>query len=835
MSISKNLSFGERLRHERLKQKWTQEELAQKLNTTKLSIIRWENGQSQPHFIMERQLYEIFGKTAETFGVFVPIWNVPFERNPYFLGREQTLSSLHNALIGHGEVALTQHALSGLGGIGKTQTAVEYAYRYAYMYDVILWVRADSHKLLASEFASLAILLNLQKREEEDQQRSINAVKHWLQTHSRWLMIFDNVEDIDMISSFLPRRREGSSVLLTTRVQVRGKYVKKIDIEKLSHEESILFLLRRAKHLEKEGELGEVSKEEGQAAEQLCRLLDGLPLALEQAAAFIEENQKNVVDYLHLYMQHPATLLQQRSTVNADDYPHSVATTWLLSFKQIEQRNPAAASLLRLCAFLHPDAIPEEMIVAGATHLDSHLLPLVNNPSVLDAAFRALATYSLVHRKAKTLTLHRLVQVVIKDGMSQETYRQWTERTIRMVNAAFPDGEFATWSDCERYLPHAQACATLIEQENMFIPEAAYLLNRMGYYLTKRARYAEAVSLLTCALPISEQQLGSQHLDTAEILNNLATAYRELCKHEEAEPLYQRALAIREQQLGLRHPDTARTLHDLAHLFWQQERFEETESLAQRALAIREQILGEYHPETAQSLDDLGTFYYSWGKYAEAEPLVQRALRIREQVLGLHHPDTGESLNDLALLYFKQKRYADALGLYTRALKIFEQQLGPQHRYTATVMNNLAQIHKEQGHYGEAESLWQRVRAIREQVLGPQHPDMANVLLYLAMIYNIQSRYMEAEPLLQEALAIREQYLEPMHPDIGVILFNFAILYQGQHRYMEAEDALRRTLTIRQQHLGLEHADTLHCLHSLALLYSLQGRYDQAESLYSKA
>ena len=829
------MSFGQRLRRERQKRRWTQEELAKQIGVAKLTIIRWENDQAQPHPAMERKLYELFGKTAESFGMTrSPFWNVPFERNPYFRGRDEVLTSLRKSLTDRGQVALTQHALSGLGGIGKTQTAVEYAYRYAHEYEAVLWVRADSRELLASEFASLADVLGLRKRAEEDQQRAINAVRYWLQTYTGWLVIFDNVEDIEMISDFLPKLREGA-VLMTTRVQVRGKYIKKIDIDKLSHEESIRFLLLRARLAGSEDRLRELAEEEQQAAEQLCRLLDGLPLALEQAAAYIEENQRSIDDYLHLYMQHRSALLQQRSTLNGKDYPYSVATTWTFSFEQIEQSNPAAASLLRLCAFLHPDAIPEEMIVAGAAHLDSYLQPLAADPFALDAAIRPLFSYSLIHRKAKTLTLHRLVQAVIKDGMSRETYREWVEYTIRMVNAAFPDGSFATWPDCERYLPHAQVCATLIEQENVNMPEAAHLLNRMGYYLTKRARYAEAVPLLSRALSIGEQQLGSQHLYTAEILNNLAIVYRELCKYEQAEPLYQRALAIREQQLGVRHPDTASTLNELAELYHEQKEYLAAEQFRQRALEIREQVLGSEHADTAASLDGLAETYFIQERYREAEPLWRRALAIRQQILGPQHPDTAESLNDLGLLFYAERKYEKAEPLYQQALAILTRQLGPEHRYTATTLHNLAALYKKQGRYAEAESFWQRVLTIRKQVLGPQHPDTANVLLYLAMIYNLQGRYTEAEPLLQEALAIRERHLGPEHPDIAPILFNLAILYSGQQRYKEAEHALRRTLAIRQQHLGSEHPDTLHCLHSLALLYSLQGRYDLAELLYSRA
>lgn len=836
MNSLRDMSFGQRLRRERQKRRWTQEELAKQLGTAKLTVIRWENDQAQPHPTMERALYELFGKTAETFGMTrPPFWNIPFERNPYFSGRDAVLSSLHKALVGGGQAALTQtqHALSGLGGIGKTQTAVEYAYRYAGEYDAVLWVRADSHELLASDFAALASILGLTKRAEEDQRHAISAVKRWLATNMGWLVIFDNVEDVDIVSSFLPTLREGA-VLLTTRVRVRGKYVKKIDLDTLSQQESVHFLLRRAKLVEEDGDDERLAQEEREAVEELAELLGGLPLALEQAAAYIEEHDCSAVDYLTSFLKHRRTLLAQRGNFNKEDYPHSVATTWTLSFEQIERDSPASADLLSLCAFLHPDAIAEEIITEAASHLGAHISSSVSAPIDLDAIIRPLFAFSLVkrERQTKSLSLHRLVQAVVRDRMDEETRRQWVERAVRALNAVFPDGEFASWSRCERYLPHAQVCAALIEQEHIYMPEAASLLNRVGYYLIKRTRYAEAEAMLVQALATGEQVMGSEHLDTAEILNNLATVYRELCTYEKAEAFYQRALMIREQQPGLQHLATAATLHGLANLYCQQERFEEMESFALRALAIREQFPDSPIADIAQSLDDLGMFYYTWGKYEEAEPFVQRALAIREQVSGKDHPDTAESLNDLALIYCRARQYQEAEMLYMRSLTIFEQQFGLQHRYTTTVLNNLAQIYKLQGRYAEAATLWQKVRAIREQVLGPRHPDMANVLLYLATVYNLQGRYTEAEPLLHEALSIREQHQGAEHAGVAEILFNFAILYHGQQRYLEAEHALHRSLVIRQQQLGSEHLDTLHTLHSLILFYASQGRDEQAQALY---
>ena len=348
-----------------------------------------------------------------------------------------------------------------------------------------------------------------------------------------------------------------------------------------------------------------------------------------------------------------------------DDHPDSVATTWSLSFQCVEEKNPAAADLLRLCAFLAPDAIPEEIITAGAEHLGSLLQAAARDPMVLNKAIAALGAYSLIRRDPaeRTLSIHRLVQAVLRDALSEDEVKQWAKRTVLAVSTACPTVEFAMWVQWERYLPQAQACADLVEQGDLKLAKAALLLNKAGYYLYRRARYTEAEPLHVRALQIREQQLGPDHPDTASSLNNLALLYSNQGKYEQAEPLYQHALAICEQQLGPDHPDTARSLNNLAAL------------------------------------------YYSQGKYNQAEPLHQRALSIREKHLGYGHPDTAQSLYWLALLYQHQKKYEQSESLYQHALAIYEQSLGPQHPNTQRTRRNYAALLRAMGRDEEAEQL----------------------------------------------------------------------------------------------------------------------------------
>jgi tetratricopeptide (TPR) repeat protein/transcriptional regulator with XRE-family HTH domain len=806
------------------------------------------------------------------------LWTVPYFHNPLFTGRKRVLQLLWERLAANYGVVPVQ-AVSGLGGIGKTQIAVEYAYRYRDTYRTVLWAHADSRNSLISSYVALANELNLPEKDAEKQDSIVEAVKHWLDTHIQWLLILDNADNVAVVHDFLPVSLQTGHIILTTRSQVHGSIAQGIEVDRLGEKESIVFLLKRAKKVESNTRFAQLQETDIADAKKVVNILDGLPLALDQAGAYIEETGCSVIDYLDHYRQQRGKLLQRRGKVGKKEHPESVALTLSLSFGKVKQSNQRALKLLQFCAFLSPDAIPEQFLLDGASHLIPELQTIAGNSVVLSELIEALRAYSLIqrHATAKMLSLHRLVQEVLRDEMEESEQRRWAEGAVRVVERVFPSPrDIARWQVCEQYLPHAQQCISFISQYHLTIPEAAEVLKRIGWYLTERGRYSEVEPTLQQAVVICEQQLGQEHPNTMTSTSTLAWFYQQQGRYAEAEPLYQRVLAIREQQLGPTHPDTATSLNNLAVLYSFQGRFVEAEHLHQRALAIREQQLGPFHPDTSTSLNNLAALYKeqgkyaeaeplyqralaiceqqpgpmyntphslhnlaalydAQGKYAEAEPLYQRALAIREQQLGPMHPDVADSLNNLAGLYQTQGKYAEAEPLYQRALTICEQQLGFMHASTAASLNNLARLYSAQGRYAEAESLHQRALAIREQQLGPLHASTAASLNNLAALYHVQGKYAEAEPLYRRALAIREQQLGPLHPDMAQGLNNLAALYRAQGKHAEAEPLYQRALAICKQQLGPMHPNTAHCLNNLADLYQTQGKYAEAEPLYQQA
>jgi tetratricopeptide (TPR) repeat protein len=660
------------------------------------------------------------------------VWNVPYRRNPHFTGRDEVLDRLyqhlspaiHDEPTSMRQAALTQpQAIKGLGGIGKTQIAVEYAYRSREQghYTHTFWVNAANEEAILTSFVTLAEQLPpFPGKKETDQRKLVAAIKRWLeQCQQRWLLIFDNADDVLLLQNYLPQRGNGS-VLLTTRADAVGSLARSIEVETMGFIEGTHLLLHRAQRFE------HASDEEINEAGNIVVALDHFPLALDQAGAYIEETKCRFGDYLEAYQNHRKALLARRGK-QATNYPDSVATTWSLSFQKVEQQSPAAAELLRLFAYLSPDRIPEELIKDGAAHWSPLLQRAASDLFTFHQMIEELLKFSLVKRRVEEqmLSIHRLVQAVQVDRMEPEEQRQWTQRIVRAVNTVFPrdpKDDITSWPQCLRYLEQAQACDTLIQHYLLTLPEAADLLRRTGIYLREHGSYTLAEPLFLCALSIREQQLGSEHPGTAEVLNDLAMLYYQHGKYEQAEPLYQHALAIYEQQLGLEHPNTATTLNNLATLYWDQGKYAEAEPLYERALAICEQRLGPQHPDTATSLRSLANLYRDQGKFAEAEPLYERALAIYEQQLGPQHPSTATSLNDLALLYQSRGKYTEAEPLFLHALTIREHTLVSTHPELAETLHALAILQQAQGHYDEARSLYERTLIARTQTLGAVHP-----------------------------------------------------------------------------------------------------------------
>jgi tetratricopeptide (TPR) repeat protein len=843
-------SFGELLKTRRKRKRLTQKQLAQQLGVHANTISSWELGTYLPDtrgLVLElaRRLaldeHETRQLLEASLTALSPHWLVPLARNPFFTGREEILEALHTQLHVEQVVALTQsYALRGLGGIGKTQIALEYAYRHALEYSAIFWIDAETIEHVMSSLLRIAELLQLPERQEADQQRIVAAVQRWLSTHSQWLLIWDNVEDLEMLQRLLPPTRQGAT-LITTRRQALGTLAWGMDLVPMEREEGMLFVLRRAKVLEPEAtsermhQLAVGMPAEYAAAEKLVADMEGMPLALDQAGAYIEETGCSVSTYLHHYEQQRARLLDRRGALGGD-HPHSVTATFLLARKRIEQEQSAAADLLHVCILLHAEAIPEELFVEGAAYLGPELASLAADPYQLDQAIAVLRSLSLVQRQpeTRTLSMHRLLQAVLRERMSEPEQAEWLRRVMAALNAVFPDVTHEAWGQCERLLPHVLAVATAIPDCSGG-RELAEALQKAADYLRDRARFEQAEPLYQRALCIGKRVWGPAHPQVAYALSGLAFLFYEQGKYQQAKPLYQQALQIQEQALGPAHPDVASTLERLGMLYWKEGKYKQAKLLYQRALNIQEQAKGAEHTDIAHLLNDMAILAVEQGDHEQGERLYQQALSMWERVLGANHPIVAMVLNNLADLYIERGKYEQAESLCEQAICIWQQKLGAEHPEVGYPLRHLADLYMEQGKYEQAEPLYRQALRIWEQAFGPEHPNLAYPIHGLAILFMRQGKYEQAEPLYRQALRIWEQAFGPEHPQVAHPLNNLAALYTAQGKYEQAELLFQRALTLREQHLGQHHPQIAQTLHDLAIFYQKQGNLSEAISLTERA
>ncbi len=861
---------NERLRKLRVGRHWRQQDVADQLGIALVTMQRWERGFQQPSAFYRVKLCALFGVSAQELGLLdapfssekdesetsktlsqnisssneITLWTVPYGRNPHFTGRDDLLEQLTQQLSPQGtnqqtdlrRAALTQsYAVKGLGGVGKTQIAVEYAYRAheQRLYTHTIWINAASEEAILTSFIALTEFLpTVAPRDETEQRKIVTAIIRWLEECTQpWLLIMDNADDLAIVGPYLPTRGNGR-ILLTTRANAVGALAPSLEVDCMSVMEGTHLLLRRAQREES------ASIDEIEEATNIAVALAQFPLALDQAGAYIEETGCSLHDYFQIYQQHSYALLARRGK-QVTHYSESVATTWSLSFQHIEQNNPAAAELLQLCAFLAPDRIPEELLIEGAPYWPHTLQQAVVDPLAFNQLIETLLAFSLVKRLAEhhLLSIHRLVQVVQRERFTPRVQRHWTERLVRALNIVFPRDlqVVGAWSQCQRYLDQIQVCNQLVQEQHVLLPEAAEVLDRAGTYLRESALYALAEPLYQQVLSMREQLMGQEHPDTARSLNNLAILTYKQGKIAQSEALFLQTLRIQEQVLEADHLDLAATLTGLARLYDDQGKHTQAGALYQRALHIQEQHLGTEHLDLITTLSGLAFFYFNRGMYEQAETTYLRALHIQEQQLGPEHPDVATTLAGLAYVYSEQGRYREEEQLYIQALHIQKHYFGAEHTLVSSTLNGLANLYRDMRKYEQAEALYQRVLDIQERQFGTHYSGLARVLAGYAVLLFKRGKYTQAEAMHRRMLNLLEPLFGPESFHLAYSFSGLGDVYREQGKVEQAEEFYQRAMHIRKQQFGMEHPSIAFSLHGLALLYLQQGKDIQAKSLYQQA
>ncbi|MEA2045650.1 MAG: FxSxx-COOH system tetratricopeptide repeat protein [Euryarchaeota archaeon] len=468
-------------------------------------------------------------------GALPPVWKVPLLRNPNFTGRESLLKDILTALNSGQPAALTQ-IITGLGGVGKTQLALEYTYCNMADYDVVWWVRAEEPATLNEDYASLAVPLRLPQKDQEDMKVKVEAVQNWLGQNESWLLVFDNAQSPNAVRDYIPQGG-GGHVIITSRNPNWSRVAKTLPVQVFSRAESIEFIRNRT--------------DQDDDANALADALGDLPLALEQAVAYIIATGIALGDYLELFRTRRKKLWEDEE--QSQDYRDKVETTWSVAMDRVKDEVSVGAELLNLCAFLAPDDIPRMLFSEENAHLPESLADLL----AVNRAVDALRRYSLIDASPERLSVHRLVQAVTRDRLSDEVRERWAAAAARLVNEAFPpkSDDVRTWPECSLLLPHALAAAEYVEGLGV-APEATQnLLNKAGMYLCGRAEFDEAKDLYERALPIAENVYGRDHNEVAAIINNIGLVLRAQSDLGGAKECFERALVIDKKSLGPDHPN----------------------------------------------------------------------------------------------------------------------------------------------------------------------------------------------------------------------------------------------------------------------------------------
>ncbi len=738
-----------------------------------------------------------------------------------FVGREAELQNLHQMLQENNQVVIA--AIAGMGGLGKTELALQYAMAHRETYKGgICWLLARAEDVGIQIVPFARTHLDLNPPEDFDLLAQVQyCFRLWREGDV--LLVLDDVGEYQQVKPYLPSLSSRFKVLITTR-QHLGASIKELSLDVLQPEAALELLKSFFK------ETPQRIEQELAVANQLCEWLGYLPLGLELVGRYLARKQD--LSFTEMLLRLEKKRLEQPALVKPEadmTAQGGVLAAFELSWQELKDDDKQLGCLLSLFAAapiswkLVEQCLPEEdeeelEEIRDDTLLKLHLLQRKGKGIYqLHSLLREFFQYKLTGLEQAEELKRSLCQVMV--AVAQDIPKDATLKQITTVSPAIP-----------HIAEVANHLIQYVSDDDLLWP-----FEGIATFYNAQGLYNQALPWLKQCLEVTKKRLGEEHPDVAISLNDLALLYNSQGRYSEAEPLHVQALALRRKLLGEEHPDVAQSLNNLALLYDSQGRYSEAEPLYFQALALRRKLLGEEHPDVAESLNNLAFLYYSQGRYSEAEPLFIQALALWRKLLGEENQHVALSFNNLATLYHFQGRYSEAEPLFIQALALRRKLLGKEHPVVAQSLNNLALLYYSQGRYSEAEPIYIQVLALWRKLLGEEHPDVAIGLNNLALLYYSQGRYSEAEPLYILALALWRKLLGEEHPSVALSLNNLAVLYRSQGRYSEAEPLNIQALALRRKLLGEEHPDVAITLNNLAVLYHLQGLYTEAEPLYLKA
>ncbi|KAF1967093.1 kinesin light chain [Bimuria novae-zelandiae CBS 107.79] len=703
---------------------------------------------------------------------------IPFSRNERFVGRELLLAELEEKLFGGKKSTVV--AILGPGGTGKSQLGLELAYRTRQnkMNYSVFWIDASNIDQLYQSYASVARKLSIPGWDDEKADVK-QLVKQYLSRKDACesLLIFDNADNVSLRSVGLSKERAANlgdylpqsaqcAILLTTRSNDTARALALEKVIKLGE-----MTPDTAREMFKNYLNGPMSTAEQPEAELLLQELSHLPLALVQAAAYINASKITLEDYRSRlaklgeldHSSEPSNGTQKKHTAK-----DPVAKTLLLSMDRIRLDNPLAADYLFLAACIDRKDISLVLLEASSTR-------------ERDCAIGVLDLYALVTRRPaeSAIDVHRLVHYALRRWLQKQgTLDRWTQTAITRILSVFPDHDYNNTSKWRRLLPHAEYVLARSLSDKDWANKTK-LRWKCAMVLHTDGRYSESEELFVQVMETRKRVLGEEHSDTLTSMANLASTFWNQGRWKKAEELGVQVMETRKRVLGEEHPDTLTSMANLTSTFWNQGRWKEAEELEVQVMETRKRVLGEEHPDTLTSMANLASTYRNQGRWKEAEELEVQVMETRKRVLGEEHPSTLTSMANLASTYRNQGRWNEAEELEVQVMETSSRVLGEEHPSTLTSMANLASTFWNQGRWKEAEELGVQVMETRKRVLGEEHPDTLTSMANLASTYRNQGRWKKAEELGVQVMETRKRVLGEEHPSTLTSMANLAFTLKG--------------------------------------------------------
>ncbi|PBC61229.1 ATP-binding protein [Streptomyces sp. Tue6028] len=753
------------------------------------------------------------------------VWGGVPRRNTRFTGREPLLNDAYHLLQG-AEPGAGVVTLHGMSGVGKTQLAAEYVYRFGSEYDVVWWVNAEKRVTYRRRLAELAPQLGLSTGAEYGER--LRAVRDSLRRgdpYARWLLILDGADEPDQIWDLVPNGP--GHVLITSRNPEWSEHNSRLlEVPVYDRDESVAFIRRRAPRL---------SEAE---ADQLAEALEDLPLLLDQTAGWLNDSALSVEEYIGLLEGG----IDQDVVKISTDFPVAFQTAWSILLNKLRDTVPESVDLLRLCTFFAPGFIPVRLLKEMPhDELPEQIAGLLNDPLLWNKAINQLRQYSVVrlesHESAgdetassgESLYLHRMVHQIVHKDMPDEDRTEFIEVVRRALAAADPRRPTDTrlWPGYAEIVPHLKYADVLQSKD----PAVQSLVFNCLRYMYISGEYRAGIKLGERALKAWRRLLGENHPRIWELTHHYANLLRAVGDYQRTEAIERAAVDHLREQRGEQDLDHSRAVSGLAADLRGLARYDEALTLSQRLLVTYRDLLGEQDSRTLGAQNNLAVSLRLLGRYQEALDTDRRTLEARRLLLRARHPWTLNSENSYATDLRLLGRYAEAASIQTKNMRENRIVMGADRPQTLDAEHNLALCHYRSGDRATAGPMLSRVLERCERVLGETDPQTLRFATTTSCFAREHGDIDQARELGESVVARYEVMLAEGHPYIAGVRANHALVLRSVGERDHAHVLIEQSLADMTAAVGEAHPWTLGCAINAAALRNLVGDPEGAAAL----